>query len=138
MKRLSFFSAGIVLSLVAAITKCAGAEPAAPQAADVLQQLFRQSNLKIGKMKYCDGVFQQEQDHTLGRYLAELTSNMVDAGDNQVRYSCEAAKPSGWTCDLMFQHNIPQNEIMFSYGVRVSVDRKGTVNMKSLSCIGAG
>jgi len=96
--------------------------------------------MPIDKMHDCKSSFAhvKEKNYTLGRYLAELISNMEEAGDNQVRFSCQAAKGAGWNCDLEFQHIIPKGETSFSYGVRIPVDRRGTVQMKGLSCIGTG
>lgn len=130
----------LFLALLA--TDCQGTARAesgtAPGAATILEQLFRHAAMEIGNIASCSGVFADQHDHTLGRFIAEQLANMTEAGENRIALSCQPAAGTGWRCDLAFRHNDPAKEVMSTYGVRLSLDGRGRLQEKGLACTGAG
>jgi len=130
MRRLQFVLLFLV-TIVAGGPSVAVTEPVAqPKVADVLAQLFRHSDKPM-----CENDIVDAKDHTLGRYLAEQLANMETEGDDQIKLTCDAEKDGGWSCNLYFLHSVKNTEILVSNGVRVTLDRRGVLEIKSLVCI---
>jgi len=136
VKRMNHFAIVLITASISCCPALAAEEPEGPTTYQILDQLLAHSGMKIDKQQYCDSMLSDSENRTLGKYIARQMSYM-DEGENQVVSECKADK-GGWTCDIQFMHRVPGKEASSSYGVRVLADRKGVLNLKSLSCIGTG
>jgi hypothetical protein len=86
----------------------------------------------------CDSIWTDTQPKTLGHYLAFLTASLDPKnGQSGVTSHCKALNKKGdFQCDVMFMTG-QGTESPWSYGVRFTIDKNGTLDPASLSCPGA-
>ncbi len=86
--------------------------------------------------KGCDIRTPEGKIHTLGDYLAHLTSALIpENGQNQVTSSCKALKGGRQACEVWFSTG-GGTDSPWRYGVQFQRDPKGELDPASLRCPG--
>ena len=141
MKKLFCSICLCLLMPLTAMAQANGNTPNEPDTPQLLRTLLQHDTLVITGHPSCKSVFMSEGQSTLGEYLYGLLGLFEEPGNNLIRKECLQAEngESGiWHCSLMFQHNEPDNEVFYTYGVEFDLNDKQELITNSLTCPGAG